>query len=132
MLLTTVLPASVAVRGGGRGCKQEMLLAGEEIPGSGLQGEGPGDAVSVWWLPQGASDLWGSWRSAASRWPQKQDGRMNSLEPSCVLGSGKRAVNKVGKVAASLELPFILVTEADKRKATQPNGEDNYGFWSVL
>ena len=36
-----------------------------------------------------------------------------------MLGSGDKALNKVGKVAAPLELPFILVMETGDGKATR-------------
>lgn len=50
--------------------------------------------------------------------------------PFSVLGSGDRALNKVGKVAAPLELPFILVMKTDDGKLL--DREDGYGLWSVL
>lgn len=72
VLPTALLPASAAVRGVGRGYKQETLLGERRFPARGLRGAGPGDTVPIWRLPRGISDLQESWRSAAPSLSQKQ------------------------------------------------------------
>lgn len=129
MLPTALLPASAAVRGVGRGYKQETLLGERRFPARGLRGAGPGDTVPIWWLPQGVSTYRGVGDRLHQACPRSR--WQKGLEPSCVPGSGDRAVNKVGKGAATLELPFILVMETDKRKATRTERIITYS-WSVL
>lgn len=113
-------PASAAMAGVGRGSKQEKLLGERRFPGRDCWGEGEqvlgmqclfGGYLEELVTHRGVGDLLHQMHPG-SRWQK-------GLEPFCVLGCVDRAVDKVGKVTASLELAFILGMEGDKRKATQ-------------
>lgn len=97
VLQTTRPPASAALRGVGRGYKQEKLGRERRVPGQGLRGRRFwGVTASLWWLLRGVSDYW----------VPEADGRMvQSLSVCWAVGTDQWA--KVGKGPASLELCFV-------------------------